>query len=93
MGVKKPGAPDYFWFQKLRVLLEEAGEYSPQFQFWASLIGGSDSQELVDTNQFCQMGPYSENAWTVENLIGDGTAETLDNWARAQMYKRFCSDE
>lgn len=92
MGVKKPEAPDYFWYQKLRVLADEAGEFSEQFQFWAAVLGGSDSQELVDTEQFCSIGPYPEIDWTIENFLNEGTVETLDYYTRQLMYKRYCQD-
>ena len=91
MGVPKPTAPAYFWYQKLRVLAEEAGQFSPQFLYWSGLLGGSDYQELIKTDEFCAMGEPYEIEWTLENLISYGTVAVLDSWARKQMYKRYCA--
>lgn len=92
MGVKKPDAPDFYWFQKLRELRDEASEWSEQYLFWQALIGGSDYQELVDVNQFCSFGLPEEIPWTQENLIAYGSAEVLKVYAQRVMYQKLCDE-
>lgn len=84
-------SPDYFWFQPLRVLLEECGPYSPQFKFWESLVGGSEGQELVSTDEFCSFGEPVAPDWTIENFLLYGTHEVLVMYAKNRMWHRFCS--
>lgn len=93
MGTKKPDAPDFYWYQKLRELKQEAGEFSEQYQFWAGLIGGSDYQQCLDIDAFCKLGPPYEIEWTLENLINYGTVAVLDSYCQALVYRRFCDGE
>lgn len=87
---KRPGAPDYFWFQPLRVLFEEGGETSPQFQFWLSLVGQAEWLELIETDSFCSLEVEEPPEWTIENFIQYGTHEVLVMYARKIMFDRFC---
>lgn len=92
MGVKRGDAPDYFWFQPLRTLYEVAGDYSPQYQFWAPLIGASEGQDLIKTADFCSTGPPFVPDWTLESLADFGTEEVLKAWAQNEMYLRYCQE-
>jgi len=87
---KKATAPDYYWYQDLRELLNEAGQYSPQFQFWTGIIGGSSYQELIDVNQFCETFFEDEIPWTLESFASYGTKYVLDNYCKNLMRRRFC---
>ena len=88
---KKPDAPDYFWFQPLRVLFEEAGAYTEQFQFWESVIGGSEAQDLYFTEDFCALGDPVEIEWTFENFAMYGSEVVLKTYAQHVLFNRYCT--
>lgn len=87
---KLDSAPQYFWLEPLRVLLEIAGPYNPKFKYWTKLIGGSQGQELHETEVFCNAFSGDAVEWTVENMIQYGPNELLKQWAEAEMHTRYC---
>ena len=90
MAEKRADAPEYFWYQSLRVLFDAVGEYHPAYLFWAGIVGGSQSQSLINTAEFCALGEPYFTDWSIEELVAVGTSEQLDAWARRELFFQYC---
>jgi hypothetical protein len=88
---KKANAPDYFWLEPLRVLLNQTALWHPTFKWWQNIIGGSQGQELYHTDTFCEVGEGTfDPDWSVENLINFGPNYILREWAKARIRELYC---
>ena len=86
----RPNAPEYFWLEPLRVLLNATAPRHPKFMWWRDIIGGSQGQALYNTEAFCAIGSSPPPEWTLENLAAYGPAEVLRLWAEEEMRIRYC---
>ena len=87
---KKSNAPDYFWLEPLRVLLNATAPQHPKFKWWHNIIGGSMGQTLYHTETFCAVNPPEPPDWSFENLVVYGPTEVLRQWAEYEIFLKYC---